>query len=276
MKEFSIRLIIADDHPAVLVGSKHVLETVSTVSILGSVRNSTELIRLLDSQPCDVLVTDYAMPGGEHGDGITLFEFINRRYPKLKIIVMTMMDNPALLRTLTSHGVSCIISKSDDASHLIPAVHVAYSGGTYFSPSILEIMPALGVDEPGSTVGKELSTRELEVVRLYVSGLTVNEIAERLHRSKQTVSTQKKQRHEKTESGTRCRFNQVRDGNRPVVRINTSRPGSIKNSETHGARYSIIPFTTGITSLTSFTHTLLHAVFASPTRLPPHAGDSHG
>lgn len=191
MKEFSIRLIIADDHPAVLLGTKHVLDTVSTVNILGSARNSTELISLLDSQPCDVLITDYAMPGGEHGDGIALFEFIKRRYPELKIIVMTMMDNPALLRTLISHGVSCIISKSDDASHLIPAVHVAYSGGTYFSPTISEMMPGLGVEEPGSTVGQELSTRELEVVRLYVSGLTVNEIAERLHRSKQTVSTQK-------------------------------------------------------------------------------------
>ncbi|TWC71705.1 LuxR family two component transcriptional regulator [Herbaspirillum sp. SJZ099] len=189
MKEFSVRLVVADDHPAVLVGTQHILGTAGTITVLGAARNSTELIALLDSQACDVLVTDYAMPGGEYGDGIALFDFLGRRYPSLKLIVMTMMDNPAVLRTLLAHGVRCILSKSDDPSHLIPAVHVAFSDGTYFSPSIAEMMRHPGEKEPLARPG--LTARELDIVRLYVSGLTVNEIAERLHRSKQTVSSQK-------------------------------------------------------------------------------------
>src|SRR5437870_2209670 len=113
MKQFSVNLVIADDHPAVRIGIKAVLDPASTIVVQGTVRNSTELIGVLESQPCDVLVTDYAMPGGEYGDGITLLKFIQRRYPELKIIVMTMMDNPGVLRTLVTLGVSCILSKSD-------------------------------------------------------------------------------------------------------------------------------------------------------------------
>src|SRR5207253_625021 len=110
--------------------------------------------------PCDVLVTDYAMPGGEYGDGITLLKFIQRRYPELKIIVMTMMDNPGVLRTLVTLGVSCILSKSDDSTHLIPAVHIAFSGGRYFSPTIEHMVHQLDIDEADTWSGKDLTNRE--------------------------------------------------------------------------------------------------------------------
>lgn len=186
-----MRLIIADDHPAVLIGIGHVLEAVSTIDVVGLVKNSTELIHLLDKQPCDVLVTDYAMPNGEYGDGITLFEFLRRRYPHLKIVVMTMMDNPGVLRTLVSRGLTCILCKSDDSSHLIPAVHAAFSGGQYFSPAIASFVQSMNANGYGEVRKKELTKREFEIVRLYVSGLTVNEIAGKLHRSKQTISSQK-------------------------------------------------------------------------------------
>jgi two-component system capsular synthesis response regulator RcsB len=191
VKEFSMRLVIADDHPAVLIGIGHVLESVTSMELVGLVKNSTELIHLLDRQQCDVLVTDYAMPGGEYGDGITLFEFLRRRYPQLKMVVMTMMDNPGVLRTLVNRGLTCILCKSDDSSHLIPAVHAAHSGGQYFSPAIIGYVQSLNMSEHGEVRKKELTKREFEIVRLYVSGLTVNEIAGRLHRSKQTISSQK-------------------------------------------------------------------------------------
>jgi len=187
---YKIKVVIADDHPAVVEGIKQAI-TVNTIEIMDTARNSTQIIELLDKGMADVLVTDYAMPGGEFGDGLPLFEFILRRYPGVKIVVMTMMDNPGVLRTLISLGVRCIISKSDDASHLIPAIHIASSGAQYFSPTVNAIVEAL--DKPPSAGGKEvsLSKREAEVIRLYVSGAKINDIAAQLHRSKQTVSSQK-------------------------------------------------------------------------------------
>ncbi|ASU39585.1 DNA-binding response regulator [Herbaspirillum sp. meg3] len=187
---YKIRVVIADDHPAIVEGIKQSI-AVSTIELMDTARNSTQIIALLDKGIADVLVTDYAMPGGEFGDGLPLFEFILRRYPDIKIVVMTMMDNPGVLRTLIALGVRCIISKSDDASHLIPAIHIASSGGQYFSPTVNAIVQTL--DKPPGEDNKDvnLSKRESEVIRLYVSGMKINDIAAQLHRSKQTVSSQK-------------------------------------------------------------------------------------
>ena len=187
---YKIRVIVADDHPAIVEGIKQSI-VVSTIDVVATARNSTRIIQLLDKGVADVLVTDYAMPGGEFGDGLPLFEFIIRRYPGIKIVVMTMMDNPGVLRTLIALGIRCIISKSDDASHLIPAIHIASSSGQYFSPTVNTIVQTLDKYRGCDKRKAHLSKRESEVIRLYVSGMTINSIAVQLHRSKQTVSSQK-------------------------------------------------------------------------------------
>lgn len=190
MQQYKIKVVIADDHPVIIEGIKQFI-SVNTIEIINSARNSTEIIQLLDQGDADVLVTDYAMPGGEYGDGLPLFEFVFRRYPEIKMVVMTMMDNPGILRTLITLGVRCIVSKSDDLSHLIPAIHVASSGGQYFSPTMHAIIQTLDKFSVSDSKEVSLSKREVEVIRLYVAGMTINDIATQLHRSKQTISSQK-------------------------------------------------------------------------------------
>jgi two-component system capsular synthesis response regulator RcsB len=197
MDNFSIRVVIVDDHPAVVIGIKQELSTVPTLKIVGRARDSTELIALLDDTGCDVLISDYSMPGGEYGDGIALFSFIQRRYPMMKIVVLTMLDSPAVLRSILMLGISCITSKSDPVSHLVPAVYAAHTGGRYFSPAISSINELIDRDRNGQAIVAALTQRESEVVRLYASGLTVNDIAAQLNRSKKTISTQKAKAMEK-------------------------------------------------------------------------------
>jgi two-component system capsular synthesis response regulator RcsB len=189
MDGFSLRVVLADDHPGMIAGIEHSLSSVSTIQLTGTAGNSTELLRILDAGHCDVLVSDYSMPGNEHGDGIALFSFLQRRYPSVKLVVLTMLDNPAVLGALQRQGIACIVSKSDALSYLVPAIHAAATGGTYCSPSIKK---SLGdMDRRNGNAIRPLSKRELEVVRLYASGLTVKQIAERVSRSKKTISTQK-------------------------------------------------------------------------------------
>ncbi|QCP51169.1 response regulator transcription factor [Trinickia violacea] len=184
---FSIKIAIADDHPTVLGGLVHVLTPVSTIQIVATCQNASELIAALRTQPCDVVVSDYAMPGSQQSDGLALFEYLLRHFPKIRIVVLTVMDSPAVIRALTTAGVTCILSKSDATGHIITAIHSSFAGGSYLSPTIEQVLKnaeKVGVEQP-------LSPRELEVVRLFASGLTMTDIATRLHRSKQTVSTQK-------------------------------------------------------------------------------------
>ncbi|MPV69578.1 response regulator [Burkholderia sp. BE17] len=187
MDEFFVRVMVADDHPASALGMSQSLQGNSTIKLVGTVSNSTDLVAALDAQQSDVLVLDYVMPGGKYGDGLVLLSFLQRRYPALHIVTITMIDNPSVLRAIHKQGVSCILSKSDAISHLIGAVHAAYVGANYVSPYIKKLLQ----DIESEPVARALTTREIEVVRLFGAGYTVGEIAAQLHRSKQTISSQK-------------------------------------------------------------------------------------
>ncbi|WP_269501803.1 response regulator [Burkholderia sp. IMCC1007] len=187
MDEFVVRVMVADDHPSSALGMSQALAGSSTIKLLGTVSNSTDLVAMLDEQQSDVLVVDYVMPGGKYGDGLALLSFLQRRYPALHLVTITMIDNPNVLLAIQKQGVGCILSKSDAISHLVGAVHAAFVGANYLSPFVKKLLESC---RP-STGTRTLTAREIEVVRLYGAGLTVGEIAVHLHRSKQTISSQK-------------------------------------------------------------------------------------
>lgn len=188
----TIRVAIADDHPLLLAGLVHELQGQSDIRIVGSAANSTGLIELLERHAVDVIISDYAMPGGGYGDGITLFGLLRQRFPNVRLIALTIMSNADVIRSLLAQDVSCILSKADPLEYLTTALYAALAGKRYLSPGIEAIVHRHGIQDGTSTSRtRQLSTRELEVVRLFVSGLTISEIAARLNRSKQTVSTQK-------------------------------------------------------------------------------------
>lgn len=187
MENSRIRVVIAEDHPVIRMGIEATLEEIPTLRLVGACSSSTDLLTLLDAESCDVLVTDYAMPGGKYGDGLELLSLLQKRYPATAIVVMTGIDRPAIVQAILSLGIENILSKADDMNHLPLAVQAAYVHRRYLSPTLASLVAPMG--QPRTLA--ELSPRELEVLSLYVGGATIKEIAERLQRSKQTVSTQK-------------------------------------------------------------------------------------
>ena len=187
----AIRIMIADDHPLILLGTTLSLADDSQFVVTGKARNSTELIALLSSLPCDVLVCDLAMPGGAYGDGLPMIGYIHRHFPHVHLIVQTMLDNPGILKGLQQSGVRGVLNKGDDMALIASAVLSVMNGNTYMGPSIRRAFESVGLKEQEGTQSMTLSKRESEVLRLYVSGDTVKEIAENLKRSVKTISTQK-------------------------------------------------------------------------------------
>lgn len=190
MDDLKVRVAVADDHPVIRMGIEAALAEVPTIACIGVVPNSTALITLLDREPCDVLVTDYAMPGGNYGDGLELMDLLQQRYPDMAIVVMTGIEMPSLIRTLMSKGIQNLVGKTDELSHVPRAVQAAYVKRRYLSPAISAIVGTERIGEPSEALTK-LSQREREVLALYVGGATIGDIAAQLQRSKQTVSTQK-------------------------------------------------------------------------------------
>lgn len=183
-----IRVLIADDHPVVVHGISHELCGEVGIEVVGTARNSTELVRLLETTPCDVIVTDYSMPGGEIGDGLPMLQTLRRRYPATRVVLVTMLDNPGLIRSVQKTGVAVIMSKADPPNHLVPAIRAAFSGHSYMPPSVRDL---LSTGTEGTDAGPKLSQRELEVLRKCAAGIPLVEIARQANRSSKTISAQK-------------------------------------------------------------------------------------
>jgi two-component system capsular synthesis response regulator RcsB len=186
-----LKVVVADDHPVILFGAEHALLKFPGMEVVGRARQSTELVKMLQTAPCDVLVTDLAMPGGQYGDGLQLIGYLRRNFPDLPIVVLTMLENAALLKRLRELGVTSVVHKSDDLSHIGLAVQHVSRNLEYMSPSVKAVLDALRMNSGGKSDDVMLSKRELEVVRLFVSGMTIKEISEQLNRSIKTISTQK-------------------------------------------------------------------------------------
>jgi two-component system capsular synthesis response regulator RcsB len=186
-----IRVVLADDHPVILLGARHALAQFPDIDVVAQARQSTDLVNALAGGPCDALVTDLAMPGGLHGDGLPLIGYVRRHFPRLPIVVLTMLENAALIRRLGEMGVIGIVSKSDDLAHIGLAVRHVARGLAYAGPSVRVLRGAFRTSGGVKADHAQLSPREIEVIRLFVSGMTAKEIAERIKRSIKTVSSHK-------------------------------------------------------------------------------------
>ena len=196
---FPIRIVVSDDHPVVLMGVKALVASRhQSLRVVGEATSGGELLVLLEREPCDLLVTDFAMPDGDGGDGLTLLRRVRRKHPRLPVIVLTMVSNPALVRGMFTAGVNGLVGKAALTRELLLAVQAVMHGRTYLSEQVRASLAKASVDIAVSRQGAGLavnramlSGREAEVLRLYASGLSVTQIAGKLHRSVKTVSQQK-------------------------------------------------------------------------------------
>lgn len=183
----TLNVVIADDHPAVLIGIEATLHSLCPVHVTGTAGNSTEIVDLLSSQPCDLLITDFVMPNGKYNDGLAMLSYLRTHFPDVQIILITALDGAGLANKLLKLGVKAIVSKVDDVAHLISAVYAVLANAEYLSP---QVSAARRKQRIGSR-HLNLTKNEFEVLRLYVSGMSVSEIAAQLRRTRQTISAQK-------------------------------------------------------------------------------------
>ncbi|GLQ98868.1 response regulator [Dyella mobilis] len=187
----TIKVAIADDHPTLLAGMEHLLSSASGITLVGQATHSSELVELLGKFSCDVVVTDFSMPGGRYGDGLTLLRFMKRRFPSIRLIVLTSIENHGVMQGILDVGAMGVVSKSDDLEHVESAIRMAHLSHRYLSPKIQQLLEQAPAIHDADDKTKRLSKRETEVLRLYAEGLTVSEIGVRAGRSSKTISAQK-------------------------------------------------------------------------------------
>ncbi|MBP0588929.1 response regulator transcription factor [Paraburkholderia sp. LEh10] len=188
--ENKIRVVLADDHACVRMGVKYLLEQITHVSVVGEAADTQALAELLDSCACDVVVSDLGMPGidGE-SNAIQFLRRLLHHAPHLPVVVLTMIHQASILMGLLQHGIAGIVDKRDITASLVHAIDAAVTGQGYLSNHARAAIAEAGVPQPRAGV---MSAREWKVFTMYVSGMTIGQIAVKLNRSAKTISTQKR------------------------------------------------------------------------------------
>jgi len=182
-----VRVVIADDHSVVRIGLRMLISASRQCEIVGEADGVDSLMNLLAETPCDLLITDFAMPGGQNADGLKMLSTIQRRYPKLPIILVTMFSSATTARAALAQRVSAIVTKADSANELLLAISAVSNGRRYLSERLRTML----TNTSSPLRESRLSAKEHEVVRMLASGMTVSEIASHFKRSVSTISKQK-------------------------------------------------------------------------------------
>jgi two-component system capsular synthesis response regulator RcsB len=189
-----LRIILADDHPFVLLGYRAMLGTRAGVTIVGEAHTPRALIELLQRVPCDVLVTDLSMPDadGAPADDLALMRRIRRDWPQLRVVVITTLTNPSILRAIVADDAVSALGKAESMDALWQAIEVSANGARYLGRSIVDALAGPQNDERTPLQTVRLSWRQTEVLKRLVSGQSIAEIAETLGCHRRTVSRQKR------------------------------------------------------------------------------------
>jgi len=183
------KIILADDHAILRAGLKGLIDKDPDLKIVEQASNGAELLAKLKSQKCDLAIVDISMP---EMDGLTAIKVIKQKYPKVKILVLTMQkDNEHFKHALIS-GADGYLLKDDAYEQLILAIKLLLKGKRYTSPSISEVVTdrfIRSLDEVEGPSIEILTKRERKILELVASGLPNKNIASRLRISIRTVET---------------------------------------------------------------------------------------
>ena len=175
-----VRVVLADDHELVRSGIKSLLSMVEGVEVIAEARDGSELIKLVDSLTPDLVMTDISMPGM---DGITAIAEIHKRHPQVKLLVLSMYDTVDFVKRAVANGACGYLMKDAPPFELEQAVRSVMATGSYYSPVIAQRL--LQPSEP--TADDELTTRQVEILKLIAQGRASKEIAFELGLSPKTV-----------------------------------------------------------------------------------------
>ncbi|AVO62307.1 DNA-binding response regulator [Pseudomonas chlororaphis subsp. piscium] len=193
-----IRVALLDDHAVVRQGLVSHLGDAPGITIVGTYKNSRELMRGMSAAPADVLLLDFVL-GRDELDGVSLIRVLRARFPACRILVLSSHHDSATVSLALRVGARGFVGKDEDLSGLAKAIRVVASGAIYLSAEVsYKVADAIQQsDEPLQLISDNalqlaaLSAREQEVIRCYLDGMTITEIAEKFNRSIKTISTQK-------------------------------------------------------------------------------------
>ena len=183
-----IRLVIADDHPIVRDGLKHLLAAAGDVEVVGEARNAQETIERVRALQFDLLLMDMSMPGKS---GIELIHQVHAEKPRLRVLVLSMHEEHQYAVRAIRAGASGYLTKESATLQLVEAIRKVAAGGAFISAEVAQQLALGAMPDATGPLHASLSDREFQILMLITSGKSISDIAQQLFLSVKTVSTHK-------------------------------------------------------------------------------------
>lgn len=189
--ENPIRLLIADDHQLFISGVRELLSKNPEVEVVDEAKDGQELLKLVKLRTVDLVVMDVSMPVM---DGKEACIILKKDHPELKVLMLTMHDDPKTIGELLDAGADGYLLKEASKRELLLAIKTVVETGRYFSRQVAdEYMAHVHRQKSGETSkGISLTSREREILKLIVAEHTAQEIADKLFLSINTIITHRK------------------------------------------------------------------------------------
>lgn len=193
----TIQIVLADDHALVRDGIRALLEEEADMEVIGEVSNGKEALAMVKEKSPHILILDIRMP--EMG-GIEAVEVLNKENTTVKCIILSMHDSEEYILKSVKAGANGYLLKDTDKTEFVKAIHTVQEGGKYFSGDISNVLVNNLLNQNATPekvqsakrskdIPFDLTNKELKVLKLVLSGLTNQEISEKLQNSKRTIET---------------------------------------------------------------------------------------
>lgn len=183
-----IRLVIADDHAIVRDGLKQLLAAAEGIDVVGEAQNGHEVMLRVRDVEFDLLLLDMSMPGKS---GIELIKQVRAEKPRLRILVLSMHEEPQYAVRAIRAGAAGYLTKDSPSARIVAAIRKVAGGGAWISAEAAEQLVFDAMPQTGAPPHRSLSDREFQVFELIVAGKSVTDIGTMLNLSVKTVSTHK-------------------------------------------------------------------------------------
>ena len=190
-----LEILVVDDHVVVREGLKRILQECDDCVVGAEAGTVADALAWLRRRAFDLVLLDISLP---ERTGFELLRTIKKESPGVPVLVLSAYAEDHYAVRAFKEGADGYLNKQSAIDSLIGAIRKVASGGKYLTPALAErIALELGArdDRP---LHETLSDREFEILKLIARGLSLKDIAERLHISPKTVTTYRARILEKT------------------------------------------------------------------------------